>query len=179
MSPVTLNKIEKGKRPIKDEEFVIFADFFKTSTDFILTGKDLSSITPKKGIKIPILGKVQAGVPVSAITDIVGYEEITPQMAATGKYFALQIKGDSMYPELKNGDIVIVREQQDCDSGDIAIVLVNGDEATCKQIKKTQEGLMLIGFNLSVYQPHFYSNKEIEDLPVCVIGKVIESRRSW
>ena len=131
-----------------------------------------------KGVRIPILGRVVAGIPIEAITDIEGYEEITADMANRGDFFALRIKGHSMEPQILDNDVVICKCQSDVESGDIAIILVNGDEATCKQIKKSQEGVTLIGFNPVVYPPHFYSNKEIETLPVNVIGKVVELRRS-
>lgn len=131
-----------------------------------------------RGIRIPILGRVVAGIPLEAITDIEGYEEITPKMASLGEYFALKIKGHSMEPQILDNDVVICKCQSDVESGDIAVVLINGDEATCKQIKKSPEGITLIGFNPVIYPPHFYSNKEIEELPVNVIGKVVELRRS-
>lgn len=131
-----------------------------------------------RGVRIPILGRVVAGIPLEAITDIEGYEEITPKMASLGEYFALRIKGHSMEPQILDNDVVICKCQSDVESGDIAIILVNGDEATCKQIKKSPEGVTLIGFNPVVYPPHFYSNKEIAELPVNVIGKVVELRRS-
>lgn len=107
------------------------------------------------------------------------YEEITPRMAAQGSHFALRVRGDSMAPDIKDGDVVIVRKQSDVDTGDIAIVLVNGCDATIKQIKKTDTGIMLIGFNVEVYPPHFYTIEEVEHLPVEVLGKVIESRHKW
>lgn len=132
-----------------------------------------------RGVRIPILGRVVAGIPLEAITDIEGYEEITPKMASLGEYFALKIKGHSMEPRIEDGEIVIVKQQEDVECGDVAIVLVNGDEATCKQVKKSPEGITLIGFNPVVYPPHFYSNKEIEELPVRVIGRVVESRKTW
>lgn len=62
------------------------------------------------------------------------------------------------------------------DSGDIAIVMVNGDEATVKRVKKQEDGITLIATNTSVYEPHFYSNQEIRDLPVRILGKVVELR---
>ena len=147
------------------------------SDDLNYLAESASSLT--KGVRIPILGKVVAGIPVEAITDIEGWEEIPSKMAIGGEYFALRIKGSSMEPKLLEGDIVIVRKQNDVDNGDTAIVLVNGDEATVKQIKKTDTGIMLVGLNVEVYQPHFYTNKEIEQLPVQIIGKVIESRHTW
>lgn len=132
-----------------------------------------------KGIRIPVLGRVAAGIPIEAVTDVDDWEEIPEAMAKNGEYFALRIKGESMSPKLQPGDIVIVKKQNDVDTGDTAIVLVNGNDATVKQIKKTEAGIMLVGLNLEVYQPHFYSNKEIEELPVKIIGKVIESRHTW
>jgi len=132
-----------------------------------------------RGVRIPVLGRVVAGIPIEAVQEILDYEEITPELAATGEFFALQVKGDSMLPKLEEGDVVIVKKQADVETGDIAIVLVNGDEATIKQVKKVTGGIMLYGFNPDVYEPHFYSNQQIEDLPVRILGKVIESRRSW
>lgn len=83
-----------------------------------------------------------------------------------------------MEPRIKDGDVVIIRKQNDCNSGDIAVVLVNGDEATVKRIKKRPEGIMLIPSN-PAYEPMFYSNEDIEKLPVTIIGKVIELRAKF
>lgn len=140
---------------------------------------DTINFHPRVGVKIPILGEVVAGTPISAIEDILGYEEITPEMAATGDYFCLKVKGASMEPQLFEGDILVIRQQSDVDSNEIAVVLVNGDEATVKQVKKATSGITLIGYNVAVYPPRFYSNKEIQDLPVTIIGKVVELRRPF
>lgn len=140
---------------------------------------DTINFQPRVGVKIPILGEVVAGTPISAIEDILGYEEITPEMAATGDYFCLKVKGASMEPQLFEGDILVIRQQSDVDSNEIAVVLVNGDEATVKQIKKATSGITLIGYNVAVYPPRFYSNQEIQDLPVTIIGKVVELRRPF
>lgn len=129
-----------------------------------------------RGVRIPVLGRVVAGIPIEAVEEILDYEEITPELAATGEFFALKIRGHSMEPRMMEGDVVIVRRQDDVDSGDVAIVLVNGDEATVKRVKKQPEGITLIATNTSVYEPHFYSNKEISDLPVRILGRVVELR---
>lgn len=154
------------------------SEYFNVPKSYFLEKQDNPEKSITKGVRIPILGRVVAGIPLEAITDIEGYEEITPKMASLGEYFALRIKGHSMEPQILDNDVVICKCQSDVESGDIAIILVNGDEATCKQIKKSPEGVTLIGFNPLVYPPHFYSNKEIEELPVNVIGKVVELRRS-
>lgn len=132
----------------------------------------------RKGVRIPVLGYVPAGMPIEAIEDILDYEEITPEMARNGEHFALKIKGDSMIPNIMDGDIVIVRIQPDVESGETAIVKVNGDEATCKRVVKQKSGISIVANNPS-YEPIFFTNKEIEELPVTVIGKVVELRRSF
>ena len=114
-----------------------------------------------------------------AVEDIIDYEEIDEELARTGEFFALQIRGASMKPVLYERDIVIVRKQSSVSTGDIAIVLINGDEATVKKIRRETGGVMLIGYNAAVYEPHFYTNEDIERLPVQILGKVVEMRRKF
>lgn len=131
-----------------------------------------------KAVRIPVLGAVVAGVPLEAIQEILDYEEISSQLASQGEFFALKIKGNSMEPKMSEGDVVIVRKQEDVDNGDIAIVLVNGDEATVKKIKKFDGGINLISFN-NTYDVITFSNKQIEELPIRIIGKVVELRAKF
>lgn len=131
--------------------------------------------TIHKGVSINVLGRVAAGIPVEAITDIIDTEEIPEEMAKTGEFFGLQIHGDSMEPRMYEGDVVIVRKQEDAESGDIVIAMVNGDDATCKRLMKYAGGISLISLN-SKYPPMQYSNKEIEEKPVKIVGKVVELR---
>lgn len=131
------------------------------------------------GHRIPILGHIVAGTPIETIEDIIGYVEIDSRTAKCGKYFALEVKGSSMEPTLHDGDIIIVRQQEDIESGEMAVVLVNGNEATVKEVKESRDGLTLIGHNVAVYTPHFYSWEDVERLPVSVLGKVIEARRRF
>lgn len=178
VSKATIQRYEKGAiTNIPSDKIEKIAKALSTTPAFLMGWEDKSNRL--KGVRIPLLGRVVAGIPLEAITDIEGYEEITPKMASLGEYFALRIQGHSMEPQILDNDIVICKCQSDVESGDIAIVLVNGDEATCKQVKKSPEGITLIGFNPVVYPPHFYSNKEIEELPVRVIGRVVESRKTW
>lgn len=178
VSKATIQRYEKGAiTNIPSDKIEKIAKALSTTPAFLMGWEDKSNRL--KGVRIPILGRVVAGIPLEAITDIEGYEEITPKMASLGEYFALRIKGHSMEPRIEDGEIVIVKQQEDVECGDVAIVLVNGDEATCKQVKKSPDGITLIGFNPVVYPPHFYSNKEIEELPVRVIGRVVESRKTW
>lgn len=178
VSKATIQRYEKGAiTNIPSDKIEKIAKALSTTPAFLMGWEE--NHMHSKGIRIPILGRVVAGIPIEAITDIEGYEEITADMASRGDFFALRIQGHSMEPRIEDGEIVICQCQSDVDSGDVAIVLVNGDEATCKQVRKGPEGITLIGFNPIVYAPHFYSNKEIEELPVRIIGHVVESRKTW
>ena len=172
----TLSGWESEKFQIDDANKIKLADYFGVSIDYLMGRNDVPQTV--KGVRIPIYGSVPAGIPLEAIENIEGYEEITPALASKGEYFALKIKGDSMTPYILDRDIVIVRRQDAVESGDIAIVLVNGDEATCKMVKIGDDGITLIGHNTLVYPPHFYSQKEIATLPVRIIGRVVEVKRS-
>lgn len=132
----------------------------------------------KNGVMVPVLGKVVAGIPLDAVEEILDYEEISKDMAKQGEHFALQIKGNSMEPKFSEGDVVIVRKQPDVDTGDIAVVLVNGNEATVKKIKKRHDGVMLVPTNPE-YEVMFYNNAEIQSLPVTILGKVVELRAKF
>lgn len=129
----------------------------------------------RKGVTINVLGRVAAGIPLEAIEDIIDTEEISEEMAKTGEFFGLQIDGDSMEPRMQKGDVVIVRKQDDAESGDIVIAMINGDDATCKRLRKYRDGIELISNNPS-YEPMFFSNEEIMSKPVKIIGKVVELR---
>lgn len=128
--------------------------------------------------RIPVLGEVVAGIPIEAIQNIVDYEEIDAALADTGDFFGLRLKGDSMEPRMREGDVVIIRKQEDADTGDVVVVLINGDSATVKRIKKEPSGISLIPNNPS-YDVLYYSNEEIQRLPVQIIGKVVELRAKF
>lgn len=132
----------------------------------------------KKGVTINVLGRVAAGIPIEAIEDIIDTEEISEEMAKTGEFFGLQIHGDSMYPKMEEGDVVIVRKQVDAESGDIIIARINGNDATCKRLAKYEHGIALISLN-SKYEPMYFSNEEIETKPIEIIGKVVELRAKF
>lgn len=135
-------------------------------------------INRPKGVRIPVLGEVVAGVPIDAVEEYLDWEEITPELAETGEFFALKIKGDSMEPRIVAGDVVIVKIQPTAETGDVVIAMVNGDDACCKRFIKHDEGITLQSFNPS-YTPMFFTKKEIESLPVTIVGKVIENRQKY
>lgn len=175
----TVSLYESNKRFPDADTLKKISALFEVSLDYLLGNEPAKAAQPKttgRGVRIPVLGRVVAGIPIEAVEEILDYEEITPELAATGEFFALKIRGHSMEPRMMEGDVVIVRRQDDVESGDVAIVLVNGNEATVKRVKKQEDGITLIANNISVYEPHYYSNKEIEELPVRILGKVVELR---
>lgn len=178
LTPKAISFYELGSREPSGDALIRMAHILGTTTDYLLGNSTTKEADQKvgRGVRIPVLGRVVAGIPIEAVEEILDYEEITPELAATGEFFALKIRGHSMEPRMMEGDVVIVRRQDDVDSGDVAIVLVNGDEATVKRVKKQEDGITLIANNISVYEPHYYSNKEIEELPVRILGKVVELR---
>ena len=140
---------------------------------------DKRSRSTRHGVVIPVLGSVAAGIPIEdVIEDVIDTEEITQEMAKTGTFFGLKIKGNSMEPKISDGDIVIVRQQDDAESGDIVIACVNGDEATCKRLRKYKDGIELISNNPS-YEPMFFSNEDIMSRPVKILGRVMELRSKF
>lgn len=120
-----------GTRLPRMDKVDALAKYFGIRRSDLIEDKSESKIKPTT---IPVLGSVPAGVPIEAIQDIIDYKEIDAATAAKGEYFALQVKGSSMEPRICEGDIVIVRKQDDVESGEIAIVMVNGDNATIKRL---------------------------------------------
>lgn len=167
-------KYEVGSSTPNPEMLKNIADELEITTDY-LTGKQTSS---PQGVKIPVLGEVQAGLPIEAVENIIDYEEIDEAMASRGDYFALQVRGDSMEPKFSQGDVVIVRKQPTVDEGDIGIFLVNGDCATIKKFSQHKHGIALIPLNPN-HNLQNYSNKDVETLPVICLGKVVELRAKF
>lgn len=181
----TVRKWENGMiANMRRDNIAKIAEVFNVSPAYLI-GVD-NNISPisrrnnekKKGVTINVLGRVDAGIPIEAIENIIDTEEIPAELAATGTFFGLKIKGDSMIPNICNGDIVIVRQQDDAESGDIVIATVNGTDATCKRLRKYKDGIELISNNPS-YDPMEFSNRDIMEKPVRIIGKVVELRRKF
>ena len=126
-------------------------------------------------MRIPVLGRVAAGIPINAIEETIDWEEIPAEMAGSDEYFGLRIKGDSMSPRIMDGDTVIVRRQDDADTGDIVIAIVNGNDGVCKRLRKTDSGIMLISLN-PAYDPMVFDHSDIDTIPVNIIGRVVELR---
>lgn len=189
----SINKIEMGVNDITQSKLIAIANALHVSPGELMgedkevaSPTDLSTRLPNmvpidaRTFRVPIVGRVAAGRPIVAGEEIIGYEYIDNKYSKDGhEYFGLRIVGKSMEPTIMDGDIVIVRRQNYVENGEIAIVLIDGEEATAKEVKESADGITLIGHNAAVYTPHFYSAQEVKTLPVQIIGRVVQSIRKF
>lgn len=176
ISKATVSSWMNGTRLPRMDKVDLLCQYFGVAREDIM---EESPVRKSTSIKIPVYGRVRAGIPNAAIEDIIDTEEIDPEMVKDGsEYMALKIRGDSMEPKISDGDVVIVRKQPDVESGQIAIVMVNKNDATCKRVRKYRDGIELVASN-PMYEPMFYSNEQIAELPVTIIGRVVELRAKF
>lgn len=172
-SKTTITKIENGTNDIVQSKVCDFAKALNTTPAYLMGWEDLEQSTPKSNgyptVRIPVLGDVAAGVPILAQQDIIGYEDIPADMAKTGEYFGLKIKGDSMEPKIHDNDIVIVKSMSDAENNDIVIAMIN-NEATCKRLHKYSNSVVLTAIN-SDYKPIEVTLDE----NIQILGKVVMS----
>lgn len=162
------------------------AEIFGVSVDELLKGEKITPVREieyvpsdrtKKFIRVPVLGRIPAGIPIEAIEDIEDWEDYPVSDTIRGRqYFGLRVAGDSMEPEYRDGDVLIIQQQDTCSSGDDCAVMVNGDDATFKRVRLHENGLTLQPLN-SKYDPRFFTSSEVESLPVRILGVVVEIRR--
>ena len=177
VSPQTFNTWCQGIALPRMGKVQRLADYFHIEKSDLIDERTEQPSSPKSNI-VKILGRVAAGIPLEAITDIVDEEEIPEELARTGEFFGLRISGDSMEPDIHNGDTVIVKRQDDAESDEIVIALVNGNDGVCKRLKKYADSIALISLNPN-YEPMYFNQEEIEEKPVKIIGKVVELRRKF
>lgn len=128
---------------------------------------------------VPLLGSVKAGYNYLAQENWIGTVDVETSLVGDGKdYFALKVKGDSMAPVFIEGDIVIIKKQNDCENNEFAVVIINGDEGTLKKIKKTDNGIILQPLN-PAYGPVMYTKEEMETIPIIIVGVVKQLKREF
>ena len=182
VTQATLSGWETEKYRIDNNNLIKCSEILDTTTDYLLGKSNIDNniefiSLPKDVIKIPVLGRIPAGIPIEAIEDVLEYIEIPEEMTRGGKeFFALKIQGDSMYPEYLSGDIVIFEASPTCETGDDCAVMVNGDDATFKRIERKENGVMVKPLNPE-YETMFFTNEEIETKPVRILGIARELRR--
>ena len=174
---------KKGKMKSYNHYLYQIAEFFNVSVDYLL-GKspvrhntmeilrtDSSSYAP-----IPVVGNVAAGYAALAETDIIGYELVDTSVLNDGYEYAwLRVKGNSMSPLILEGDLVLIRLQDEIDSGDLAVVIVDEEDGVIKRVQYSTNKVTLVSENSDDYPPRVFQGKEINRLRIW--GKAVEIKR--
>lgn len=176
VSPQSFNSWVRGAAYPRMDKISALAEYFNIGESELLGFADELSSVSSKAVRIFVFGSVPAGVPTEAIEDIVDFEDIPREWTDGGvEYFGLKVKGDSMFPKYLENDTVIIRKQDDCESGQDCVVYVNGYDATLKKVIKKQDCIILQPLN-SAYDPKIYDYND-EENPVKIAGVVVEIRR--
>lgn len=183
----TISRIENGEIETTIDNAMKIANVLKVNIEDLIT-KDLTFDNGTlidvdcETIQIPVLGTIKAGIAIEAQEDILEYVDIPKDWVKGGKtFYGLKISGDSMFPKYNESDIVIFEHTEDfvlAQNKDCA-VMVNGFDATFKNVTITEMGLTLVPLNLNNsdnYQPTFYSKEQIATLPVKIVGIAREKR---
>lgn len=167
------------------------AELFNVSSETLISGSflydnarpiDIEALA--EYVEIPVLGRIPAGMPFEAIEDqyTLRKEKIPLDwLKGNNEYFALELEGDSMEPEYHDKDIVIFLKCCDCESGQDCCVRINGFDATFKRIKKQENGIMIVPLNeenSTGFHSQFYTNEEIQNKPIEILGVVKQIRRN-
>ena len=176
---------ESGRSKTPNTVIAKLADYYNVPVD-VITGKidlkkTINSIEPIESnlIKIPIVGHIRAGYDGIAEQYIEGYMDV--EESIVNRFpgcFSLNVYGDSMEPEIHNGDRVIEYPCNTVNSGDVAIVCLNGDEATIKRVEIDDNGITIIPTNTK-YRSMRYTPEQVENLPVSICGRVVQVRHDY
>jgi repressor LexA len=125
--------------------------------------------------EVPVMGRIAAGVPIEAISQVSHSVAVPGDMlAGSGHHYALEVKGDSMIDAgINDGDVVVIREDQTAESGDIVVALVDGQEATLKRFRRKGNAIALEAANPA------YETRVFRDDQVRVQGKLVGLIRTY
>ena len=177
-SYATYRRWKLGEREPNSDDLQVLAKIHNVSIDYLLGFENKRVHQKQLPIRINVLGRVPAGVPIEAIEDVIDWEELDPREYDTNKeYFGLLVTGESMSPKYLDGDIVIIEQMEDADSGKDVVAYVNGHDATLKRLVKYGNGNVELKPLNPAYQTMTFTQNEIEIKPVKIIGIVKELRR--
>lgn len=171
----------KGRYEAKQDKVYDLAKVLGVRSEWLMgynvPQKDVSAPTMIEVSSIPVLSKVSAGMPIYAEENIVDYIYLPADEVRPGKeVFGLIVSGDSMNKEFKEGDIVIIEKDSIVENGEVGVVLINGYNATLKQVKYVNDSIVLMPQSDNPeHDPQIYNNQD----EVCIIGKVIGMHRKF
>lgn len=164
-----------GEKYPRIDKIEILANYFGIQKSDLVE-KRVAEQKTTAAIRIPVYGRVAAGIPMSAVENILDWEEIPASWP--GEHACLKVRGRSMEPRICEGDVIVVQVQDWAESGDIVVAMINGDEATVKKLIKQPDGIVLQPFNPS-FESMYFTNAQIETMPVQIWGKVVENRAKF
>ena len=159
------------------DKIELLARYFGIEKSDLIEDSDKKIKNSSNSATVQVYGTIPAGIPMECIEDILDTEEIPLDWLNGGKqFFGLKIKGTSMSPSYLDGDTIILEKTDDCENGQDCVVMVNGNDGTFKRVFKSENGIILQPLNPE-FQPMIYSNEQIENLPIKIIGVAREIRR--
>lgn len=161
-----ISKYEKGIH-VPGFTFIDYlADYFGVTTDYLMGRTENKYFADNiNGRQLPVLGTISAGQPIMLHENILSYE-----YSSDNCDFCLKVKGDSMTgARIYDGDIVYIHKQPDVENGEIAAVIIDGDEAAIKRVYKVNGSVILHAEN-PAYKDMVFSKKDFKQ--VKIIGKV-------
>jgi repressor LexA len=121
-----------------------------------------STIVDSRTVSVPVMGRIAAGVPISAIQTHTHDIACPPDLLTNGEHFALEVKGDSMIEAgIHDGDVVIIRRSEQAENGDIVVALVEKEEATLKRLRKRGSAIALEAAN-SNYETRIFGPDQVD-----------------
>ncbi len=172
---------ETGRREPDNEIMQLLATFFNVSVDYLLGRTDIRNFDKLKDqiipvgntVKIPIIGTIRAGEPVLAIENIEGYMVVDEKFVKDGEFFYLRVNGNSMLGKsrIADGDLVLVRKQSCVDNGDIAVVIIDGEEATLKRFY-LKENMVVLQPDNPEYEPLIFGQEHLKSGYITIVGLV-------
>lgn len=120
-----------------------------------------SPVAAAASLDIPLMGRIAAGVPIAAISEVARHVAVPQSMLSAGAHYALEVRGDSMRDAgILDGDVVVLRETDAADTGDIVVALVDGQEATLKRLRRQNNMIALEAAN-PAYQTRIYRDDQV------------------
>ena len=185
VTPQAVSKWERGESTPNPDALIKMADIFNVTVDQLLSSQsalqhdsmeaDNNFIPYRPTGTVPVLGRIAAGVPISAIEEVEGYEPVT--VSDPENCYYLRVEGDSMTGAgIQSGDLVLIRQQPTADNGQIVACKVNGDEATLKRFHQQGATVLLMPENPN-YEPIVVPAKDFDTGYAQIFGVAIEVKR--
>ena len=171
----TLSDWINAKTYPRIDKIELLADYFNVTKADLVEDKERQVLETLPVKKIPVVSQISAGLPIYSEENLIDYTYIaTKNLSVDKELFGLKVSGDSMDKEFRDGDVVIVEKDAVVENGQIAVVQINGYNATVKRVRYEKDRIILIPeSNNTAHYPQVYS----QDDEVKIIGRVVASQK--